>query len=338
VLGKLAGWKDEPVVRAAVSALGRQRSRHAVSELLGLLSRLEEAKDRGLIYQETRDALYAVTSMDYDSLDDWKKWWEPQRESWEPGKDDKGATRVERKPREQAPEFAGKKLFSRNLVFVIDTSGTMQYVLKPDIPGLTWFDGSDGAKVTDGPKQGLTPENSRLIKFWRRVEVAKRELVKAIGGLAQEARVNVIEFNKLVRPFEKQSKALSAAYKKQLIPRVERLDYNPLLGTNTLEALQKAFECDPRVAEICFLSDGLPSAEGKKKDDPMPLLEKVERLNRFRKVKIHTFGFDPRCMKDWEVDPQIERANEFLLRLAEGSGGSFTLLKATDEKPPPGYR
>ena len=55
----------------------------------------------------------------------------------------------------------------------------------------------------------------------------------------------------------------------------------------------EAFNADVKTNTIFFLSDGLPSKDGKVNDATRPILDKLFELNRFRKIKIHTFGFDP---------------------------------------------
>ena len=68
--------------------------------------------------------------------------------------------------------------------------------MKDNIPGLTWSDGSDGAKLVRGPSAPLTAKNAILAKFWTRLETAKRELIKALRGFDERAYVNIIEFNR----------------------------------------------------------------------------------------------------------------------------------------------
>jgi hypothetical protein len=338
ILGNLTASKSEKVVSSAVASLSKLRVRACVQPLLDLLERLDKKKDRGLIYQEVRDALFEITDQDFDVVEDWKKWWDPVKDSFEPGKREDGKTQVVRKPRDEAPEFAGKKIFAKNVLFIIDTSGTMQYVMKDDIPGLSVADGSDSAGQVQKPKEQITPENERLARFWTRMEMAKRELVKALNGFGAGARFNVLEFNKAAKLFAKALIDVSPKVKKDYTARIKNMQWVQVPGTNTLKAIEEAFKSDSRVNAMYFLSDGLPSADGKKNDDPLPLLDKVEALNRFRKVKVHTFGYDPVSITTGEPHPELVRANEFLKKLAERTGGSFTLLKVTDEKPPADFK
>jgi hypothetical protein len=341
VVGSLAESKHPTLVRAAIGALRKIRKRESIPPLLALLESLEKKDRAGLLYQETRDALYDLTGENFESLADWKNWWEPRKESYTPDSAEVGQTRVVRRAREDAPEFVGRQIFASNTIFVIDTSGTMQYVMKNDIPGIARGDGSDSAKIVKEATEELTPENERLARYWTRLEMARRALLRALHGFSPRAVVNVEEFNRVVRLLEKKPARFTGNMKKSLIARVERLSVSLAPGTDTLEALETAMASDKGLAAIYFLSDGLPSADGQKNDDPMPILEKMEVLNRFRKVKIHTFGYDP----EWTdaggqkfADPELTRANEFLQKLAERSGGTFTLLEVTDEEPPESFK
>ena len=337
ILGILAEERNTVVLRSTISALARQKVKGSVEPLLKILERLETNKDHGQVYQELRDALFEVTSQDFDVLEDWKKWWDVAKGTFDPNKKPAGATQTRKPIRDSAPEFAGKKIFARNVVFVIDTSGSMQYVQKDDIPGLSRADGSDKAGGQQAAQEKITPENSRLAKFWTRIEMAKRALIKAVGAFDAKARINVIRFDTQVIPLEKAGLfPLGPAQKKKVNDWVKAMQIKG--NTNTKEALVKAFELDRSTTEIYFLSDGIPSADGTKNDPTDPILEKVEALNRFRKVKIHTFGFDAISIQQGMEDPGLASANEFLKKLAKRTGGTFTLMKVTDEKPPKDYR
>jgi hypothetical protein len=117
------------------------------------------------------------------------------------------------------------------------------------------------------------------------------------------------------------------------------LAVKPKGNTNLYLPLEAAFKLKDRGLDTgYFLSDGLPSKDGLKNDNPMPLLEKVEAFNRFFKIKVHTFGYDPISFGFGQENSELSRANDFLKKLAAKTGGTFTLLKVTDEKPPPDFK
>ncbi len=143
LLANMTETKNEAVLRGVIPALQELRVRECVPPLLALLERFEKSRARGLIYQEVRDALYDLSGEDFDTVKDWQNWWDPLKDNFEPGKTGDGVTGRVRK--DDAPEFAGKKIFANNAVFVIDVSGSMRYVQKDDIPGLARGDGSDAS-------------------------------------------------------------------------------------------------------------------------------------------------------------------------------------------------
>ena len=334
VLGILAEDKSLFVQRAAIAGLGKQKTKEAVDPLLKVLNRLEANKDHGQVYQEVRDALFDVTSLDYDNPKDWEKWWSVAKATFDPTKKPEGATQVRKPTRDKAADFGGMKIFGKNVVFVIDTSGTMMLTQKDDIPGLTGVTGNDKASVVEQAKEQITKENHLLAKWWSRIEMAKRALLKALSGLDSQTRFNVIRFDTKVLPLEKKGLIKD---KKKASDWVNRMSFQPNGNTNTGQALEMAFALDPATTEIYFLSDGLPSADGVKNDPPEQILEKVESLNRFRKIKVHTFGYDPLMLRSGQENPELVKANEVLRKIAKQTGGSFTLLKVTEEKPPKDY-
>lgn len=340
LLANMTDTRDERVLRTVIPALRKLRIRASVPPLLELLERFGKSRSSALVLHEVRAALWDLTGQDFEALEDWTKWWDTVKDSFDPDAEREGQTYVSRS-KDQAPEFAGKKILSKNALFVIDSSGTMRYVMKDDIPGLGVGDGTDGGAVKGGGQ--MTPEDSRLARFWTRIEMAKRALVGALEKFSSGTRFNVMEFNRIVKSLNKKLIPASPRSKKKAIEWVKRMKFSTVIGTNTEEALVKALST-PGVAEIFFLSDGLPSKDGKKNDDPMPILDKIEGMNRFRRVKVHTFGYDPVPFSQrgqvTEDHPQVQaselhRANQFLKLLSERTGGTFTMLKVDPNLKPP---
>ncbi|MBI4586121.1 MAG: hypothetical protein HY717_19090 [Planctomycetes bacterium] len=338
LLSRLIAKNSDHVRLSSIQALVQLSRRESIPPLLNLLEQYEKKKDRGLVYQEALDALFDLTGEQFEVLEDWKNWWDANKNTFEPGKQDaSGKTaRVRKRSKDKTPEFVGKQIFSKNVIFVIDTSGTMMYVVKDDIPGLGVGDGSDAGNVSGGGH--MTPEDARLAKFWTRMEMAKRELLKALAAFDAQAKINVLEFNTKVKELSKVLIPATPPNKKKASDWVKKMNFVENPGTDTLKALERAFSSDPSVTAIYFLSDGLPSKDGRKNDDPMPLLDKVEAFNRFFKIKVHTFGYDPISFAYGQENAELARANDFLKKLAAKTGGTFTLLKVTNEKPPPDFK
>lgn len=329
--------KADPVRQQAVKGLALTMHKDAVAPLIALLEDLLKQR-RDLLYYEVRDALWELTGEDFDLIEDWKSWWSVAESNFDPKKQDDhdGQTKVRKKRRGEDPEFFGVPVNSKNIVFVIDTSGSMMYVMKNDIPGLAKGDGSDGGNATGGGKS--TPEDQKLAEFWTRMEMAKRELRKVLMRLDRAVVFNMLNFDNQTYVFGKgKSLVATPGNKKKALEWAESLRFRRDGATNTMDALVEAFKADPRTNTIFFLSDGLPSADGKTDDPQEPILDRVFSLNRFRKIKIHTFGYNPEPYpygSGHPPYPSLVQANDFLKKLAESTGGTFTMMSVDTKYTP----
>jgi len=318
---------------AAVEHLAKTMKNQAIGPLLELLEVLSK-KRKDVLYHQVRDALWTLTGQDFDVIDDWKSWWEPNRATFDPkATDHEGKTGVKRKRRgEDDPDFWGVPVESKNVVFVIDTSGSMKYVMKVDIPGLARGDGSDSGQGTGGG--GGTHEDHVLAEFWMRMSMAKRELKRVIGKLDKDALFNCVRFDSTTSKFQKQAVPATPGNKKNAQEWTDEIKHKG--NTATLDALVEAFNADARTNTIYFLSDGLPSKDGKVNDPTRPILDKLFELNRFRKIKIHTFGFDPNVFppNGGPPNPDLVSANQWLKELADATGGTFTVMKVDPKRTP----
>lgn len=329
--------KADPVKQQAVKGLAQTMHKDAVRPLIDLLEDLLKQR-RDLLYYEVRDALWELTGEDFDLIEDWKSWWSVAEATFDPKKKDDhdGQTKVRKKRRGEDPEFFGVPVNSKNIVFVIDTSGSMRYVMKNDIPGLSRGDGSDGGGSSGGGQ--MTQDDIRLAEFWTRMEMAKRELRKVLMRLDRAVVFNMLNFDHQSYVFGKgKSLVATPGNKKKALEWAEALRFRQGGATNTLDALVEAFKADPRTNTIFFLSDGLPSADGKTNDPQEPILDRVFSLNRFRKIKIHTFGYNPEPYpygSGYQPNPDLVQANDFLKRLAESTGGTFTIMNVDTKYTP----
>jgi hypothetical protein len=95
--------------------------------------------------------------------------------------------------------------------------------------------------------------------------------------------------------------------------------------TNTDDALKVSFT-DKNVDSIFLLSDGVPLRKEHK--DQMSdafiqgILDWVSQINRFRRVVIHTFGFEA-----IGKEPGGDRCVKFLKELASQNDGEFHNIK-----------
>jgi HEAT repeat protein len=176
--------------------------------------------------------------------------------------------------------FFGLRIESHRVTFVIDVSGSME-------------------EKTRGPYAGMNGPT--------RMEAAKAELIKALGGLDPNALFNIIPFSDKARPWEK---ALQRATPETLERAKEAVNkLIPSGGTNLFGGVQLALR-DPDVDTIIVLGDGEPSVG--EIIEAAAIRRWVATQNRERGVKIHTvrIGLDLPVLQ-W---------------LSEDSGGTSTFL------------
>ncbi len=329
-LGMYLGDKSPFVQGAAVDYLSKSQQREAIQPLIDLLEKLVK-KRRDVLYHQVCDALWILTGQDFPVIDEWIKWWAPNKDSFDPKASTAGTTGVERKRSGEDPDFWGVPIESKNIVFVIDTSGSMKYVMKNDIPGLAHGDGSDSGGGSGGGQ--MTQEQIRLAEFWTRMSMAKRELTRVIRKLDKAAFFNCVRFDTTASKFLKQAVPGTPGNKNKAFKWIESIKDKG--NTATLEALVEAFQSDARTNTIYFLSDGLPSKDGKNTEATRPILDKLFEMNRFRKIKIHTFGFYTMRYPDGtDPNPDLVSANKWLKELADATGGKFTVMTVDEKRTP----
>ena len=159
----------------------------------------------------------------------------------------------------------------------------------------------------DRPRSG---ESSRLT-------VAKRELVKALGGLEDGARFNLVLYASDVWPMHDKLVTMEEKARADVLERVD--EFKAVGGTNIYGALQAALELagvededewsEPKIDTIFLLSDGRPSVGVT--TDPEEILAFVEEKNASAGIVIHTIG--------------LSGAQDayFLQELAERNGGTY---------------
>ncbi len=283
--------KEEALVRQAVESLAARGDATVVDALIDLLE--AQQKQKGLLWLTTLETIKRLTRSPREFLDaaDWRNWWhargkKPLTEE-ELKKEKGGADEKMRHYKTSAPQFFGREIASRRVVFVMDVSGSME-LGKP----------------------------SRL----KRVQ---QELKHCVERLPQNARFNIIAFNHKVLVWQKH---LVRATKKNKKKARNFIDSFVAEGqTHTDEALQAAFSIKD-VDNIILLSDGAPykleHGETVSVKFIQEILEWVREENRFRKVRIDTFGFEEVAQ---EEDGEI--LVEFLKKLAQDNGGVFTNIK-----------
>ena len=300
---------------AAINASAQRKRKEPVPALIDLLEKHWKLRDR--IWLETREALYKLTGRDFETIEDWRKFWQAVGDTLNPKKvaKRKGKTGVKIDKLKDPVEFFGQEIFSRNLIFVIDTSGSMRL-----------YDDSE-----DYHGKNLEKDRQRLRR-------ARDQLVKALKKLSKGTRFNIIAYSDRVVTWQKQMKKASNGTIASAIKFVKGFKAQGF--THTDEALKEAFK-DLGVDTIVLLSDGLPE-KLRKNNQPTNVRKLMRKIlgfvkdeNASRKVRIDTFGFTgtgelPRKLRGGGRPPPpppnakaVQLLVDFLKEIAKRTGGSF---------------
>jgi hypothetical protein len=283
-LAELAKDKNDVIARVAANSLAQRGDVEAVEPLIELLARTQE--EHGLTWQAALDALRKLTGSGESgpwSADDWRDFWAARKrnEQWSKpdGKSAMGG------PHTELPDFFGAKVVSRKVIFVMDLSSSMT--------------------VADSG-------GDRLARM-------KKELCATIEKLSKDAQFNVLGFNSRLFPWKSRLAQATEAEKASALEFVKKMKAEAY--TNTDDALKVAFS-DKNVDSIFLLSDGVPLRREHR--DQMSdafiqdILDGISQANRFRRVVIHTFGFEA-----IGKEPGGDRCVKFLSELAEQNDGKF---------------
>jgi len=179
-------------------------------------------------------------------------------------------------------EFFGIRIESHRVLFIIDVSGSMNEPVR--------------MRYVDEPGDS-------------RMEVAKKELAKAIKALDENALFNIAPFSGGVESWaDKGIESSKKATRDDALEYVSRLGAGG--GTNLYGSLEFGFQ-DLDVDTIFVLSDGEPSVGDI--IDPQLIREAVQEMNSTRDVVINTIA--------------IGSSLEILEWLAEDSGGTYVDIR-----------
>lgn len=141
-----------------------------------------------------------------------------------------------------------------------------------------------------------------------RLDRAKGELIKAIRALSGDAEFGIVAFHTRVHQWNDGLVEATEANKDLAIEFVRSLGFGD--RTNTYAALRSALDYDADLEAVYLLTDGKPTI-GEIVAHQLILADILHR-NRFRHLNLNTIGL--------AVDGFTR---EFLMRLAEDSGGEF---------------
>ncbi len=295
---------DHPAWQIRVTAC-RALAAYGTAECMdALIAQFE--KERGRLERELHAALKAVSGDDLGKrASTWAKWWANQKKlhggfdpNPPPPASDGERYAQPKKRNPDDPHYYGRRIFSRSVGFVFDTSGSMDKNIK--------ISSGASTQLGDIPTSGT------------RMQVAKQVLADAIKKLKPKVRFNLVFFSTDVRPWKKTLVPASSGNTNSAAGAIMSA---PAAGeTNIHGALKAALGLHglPTVSAkllnipdtVYFLTDGSPT-RGEITATP-ELLGWFRNVNRFGKVKLHVVAFG-----NLGVDL------EFLRGLAAAGGGDF---------------
>ena len=312
---------------AATTALKSSKSPHAIEPLISALDKAD-----GRMKHEIHDALVAVTGVDKGlETASWKGWFDSNKESLLGGsykpKADEGF-QSDGKAKATTVEFYGIPVKSKNVIFILDRSGSMAE------PG-AFNEEEERVQYTGGDKKvsseiaGLRPAGTR------KIDIAKYQLKKVLLLLPKGTKFNIVFFNHTFTIMAQSMVSLDDSTRKSAFNFFEPLE--PEGQTDPWQALSKAFDfcAEPGpngklkregADTIYLMSDGLPFPPGKVVG-PDEIVTRTRDWNQLRKIIIHTVFVSAEGTTDYD------KGIKFMEQLAKENGGIF---KAPKQPKPPG--
>lgn len=274
---------------AIVQAIGAIRSRDSIEPLI---ERLE--KEEGRVAGEIHWALRRITGKDLSHVKEWKTWWASAKETFKvPPLGESGPKPVSGSGDTKTKDLYGAVISGR-VIFVVDISESMKVVLTTD------------------PDRGLS-----------RLQIMKRELCRTVlYALPENAEFNVIAYATKVMPWKEKMVVSTQKNRSEACAWVEGLELSG--ETNMMGALDAAL-ADKKVDTIYFLSDGSPSIG--RIMNVRQILAEVRRQNGPRNVVIHTIALLGGDGKKYRLVESKPQARDFLQKLAERNGGTYTAFE-----------
>jgi hypothetical protein len=313
-------WQDLVVARVEDPDWGVQvlAARIAGEREIGkaiptLIKALGAASPR--VAEEVVGALRKLTGQSMEPYaEPWAKWWEANRAKW--GADGRPLQPVVSVARPSDADFYGIKIKSDKVMFIIDISGSMK--LEKQQPAQT---APPHGAVTGDDKPKAPPKE---VFSGPKIEIAKKELIRALKALPKEATFDIIAFNHGVMQWQPKMVAATEANKEAAYAWIR--DMAPAGSTYIDGALRLAFKMAgmgaydkayPGVAvdTIMLLSDGAPTDNAfpeSKNMEPKEILDHVKEWNPQQRVKINCIGID-----------NVVQGIKFMKDLAAQNGGTY---------------
>jgi uncharacterized protein YegL len=302
--------KDEwwPVRLEAVLTLEKVNQPRVLPPLIEAL-----AREEGRLRDDVRDALRRLTSQNFDADPEaWRMWWVDNHKDLE---DKGGGTALFGSFKGKAPSPEKKSVYgiesrSRKILFIIDTSGSMKHPITK----------------AKGTATGLSADETEEMNMTK-LELAQRELKRAIRSLEPEASFNIVSFGTHVVKWKPKMGKGDMTTKNEAYAFVR--DLEAAGGTWAYGAFMEAFQMagmgaydknyDPVMDTVYFISDGAPTDNDMDKPaavDPETVLAAVREWNRLGKLTIHAIAIDPKTGGGAFIG--------FMKKLAAQNNGQYT--------------
>jgi HEAT repeat protein len=298
LLEKHLGHSDWLVRSSAATTLAKLRSKAAIEPLIERLD-----KEEGRLRSDIGRALTSLTAQDFrGNVALWRRWWQENGAAFVVAAEAPLKTSLEAAEEQRGVTFFGISTESQRVLFVLDLSGSMKFSMTPKNNPT-----DDPSRPYDEPGAG---ESSRL-------DVAKRDLLKAIGGLRDGARFNLVLFASDVWTWADDLVEMAPDKRLELSKFIESAD--AVGATNIYGALERAFEVagasggdaftNPEIDTIYLLTDGKATVGVTADRDE--ILAFVRSRNQSARITIHTIG--------------LSDAHDSVLmrRIAEENGGQY---------------
>ncbi len=178
----------------------------------------------------------------------WQRWWEGEKDQFEMPPSSYRVAYRSTLTESASGYYYGMPIFAERAVFVLDTSGSMS---------------------------------------GQRIVAAKRELTKAITGLADYVHFGIIVFNSRVSVWQHELVPATEQHKRAAIRMIN--NQQTTSSTASYNALEAAFAFDTEA--IYFLSDGAPNVG--KIVAPVDIVTAVAAQNQVRRISVYTIGISP---------------------------------------------
>lgn len=316
---------QRPTGNALVDFLATFRYQDSVPGLIGLLERLNTDpslsradKLTAAMAQRVNDVLQAMTGaiLPKDDPAQWRKFWAAEGSKIDVTKIAKKKT--DARDGGTVSGFFGIPIRGRRIVFIIDFSGSMDWLMPQEAGGTSAS--RDRGKI-------------------KKIAKAKQELLQAVNSLGPQHKFNVVRYSMDVRKWQKGLVPATKKYKKSLARYLQGQEANG--GTNLFGGLKSGLEMkslvygsryDSHVDEIFILSDGVPTVGDV--TNMAEILRLVGETNRYSGVRINSIylGSKSNERRPGNGGRSEREGGEFLKKLADQNGGQFAWPITEDAK------